>query len=121
MIAASAKSDNKALPRVLCVDDEPEVLEGLAVQLRRIAEVVPANSGAEALELMRSSGPFAGLVSDMRLPHMNGIVLGARASRRERGPGHRRPRLPRRFLLPTLPEPVPSRMMRHREGDSDWS
>ena len=77
----AAKFGDAGLPRVLCVDDEPAVLEGLALQLRRLAEVVPANSGAEALALLRSSGPFAVLISDMRMPGMNGIAVLERARR----------------------------------------
>ena len=36
----------KELPRVLCVDDEQAILNGLAVTLRGRCEVVKATSGA---------------------------------------------------------------------------
>ena len=39
-----------ALPRVLCVDDEPAVLEGLMLHLRRKFEVCTASSGAQGIE-----------------------------------------------------------------------
>lgn len=63
------------LPRVLCVDDEPRVVEGLAVHLRRGYEVLTALGGEEALERLRSAGPVAVIVSDMRMPGMDGATL----------------------------------------------
>jgi response regulator RpfG family c-di-GMP phosphodiesterase len=62
----------EALPKVLCVDDEPNVLDGLKRQLRRKFEVETATSGAEALTLLTSRGPFTAVVSDMRMPQMDG-------------------------------------------------
>lgn len=65
--------------RVLCVDDEPRVLEGLRLTLRRAPYVLStAGGGAEGLELLRSEGPFAAVVSDMRMPGMNGAEFLAR-------------------------------------------
>ncbi len=58
--------------RVLCVDDEPQVLQGLALHLRQRFEVVSATSGAQGLELVGSAGPFAVVLSDMRMPGMDG-------------------------------------------------
>jgi response regulator RpfG family c-di-GMP phosphodiesterase len=63
------------LPRILCVDDEPRVLDSLVVTLRREFEVHVATSGEAALELLKSSGPFAVICSDMRMPAMNGAAL----------------------------------------------
>jgi CheY-like chemotaxis protein len=58
--------------RVLLVDDEPLVLEGLKRQLRKKVEVESATSGREGLAVIERSGPFAVVVSDMRMPEMNG-------------------------------------------------
>lgn len=58
--------------KILCVDDEINVLEGLKRQLRRQFTVETATSGAEGLELCKLQGPFAVVVSDMRMPGMNG-------------------------------------------------
>ena len=58
--------------RILCVDDEPQVLEGLATHLRREFEMFRATSGKEGLELLASKGPFPVVVSDMRMPGMDG-------------------------------------------------
>ncbi len=62
-------------PRVLCVDDEPNVLEGLCLQLRRQFEVEVATSGEQALATLRTHGPFAVVLSDMRMPKMDGAAL----------------------------------------------
>jgi CheY-like chemotaxis protein len=58
--------------RVLLVDDEPLVLEGLKRQLRKKVDVELATSGREGLAVLERSGPFAVVVSDMRMPEMNG-------------------------------------------------
>jgi CheY-like chemotaxis protein len=58
--------------KVLCVDDEPQVLQGLALHLDQKFEVVSATSGVQGLELVASAGPFAVVLSDMRMPGMDG-------------------------------------------------
>jgi CheY-like chemotaxis protein len=70
-----------APPRVLFVDDEPNVLEGFERNLGEDFEIVTAPSGADALSLITTSPPFAVIVSDMRMPHMTGAELLARARR----------------------------------------
>lgn len=65
----------KAKPRILCVDDEPRVLESLCLHLNRHFEVHTANSGAAGLEILKSSGPFAVALSDMRMPVMDGATF----------------------------------------------
>lgn len=61
--------------RVLLVDDEPLVLEGLKRQLRKKVDIETATSGREALAIIERSEPFAVVVSDMRMPEMNGSQL----------------------------------------------
>jgi CheY-like chemotaxis protein len=68
-------------PRVLCVDDEPRVLEALERNLGETFDVVTATSGAEALAALRNRGPFDVLLSDMQMPVMNGAALLAHACR----------------------------------------
>jgi response regulator RpfG family c-di-GMP phosphodiesterase len=63
---------SNAKPALLCVDDEPLVLEGLTLHLRRGFTVTTATSGAAGLELLKSKGPFAIVMSDMRMPGMSG-------------------------------------------------
>jgi response regulator RpfG family c-di-GMP phosphodiesterase len=57
---------------VLCVDDEPQVLEGLKLHLKQRYTVHVAGSGAQALELLRSLKDVAVILSDMRMPVMDG-------------------------------------------------
>jgi len=57
---------------VLCVDDEPQVLEGLRLHLKQHYVVHLAASGAEGLELLRDNGNIGVIVSDMRMPVMDG-------------------------------------------------
>lgn len=71
-------------PRILCVDDEPHVLDGLARVLRHDFVVVSAAGGVVGLESIASEGPFAVIVSDMRMPGMDGATFLRQA--RERVP-----------------------------------
>jgi response regulator RpfG family c-di-GMP phosphodiesterase len=65
--------------KVLCVDDEKAVLDGLALNLRRRYDVLVAQSGADGLKLLEQSGPIAVVMSDMRMPGMDGAAFLARA------------------------------------------
>jgi response regulator RpfG family c-di-GMP phosphodiesterase len=58
--------------KILCVDDEPMVLEGLSRQLRKNFSVTTATGGEAGLEIMEREGAFVTVVSDMRMPGMNG-------------------------------------------------
>ncbi|GAA2582353.1 response regulator [Dactylosporangium fulvum] len=62
-------------PRVLCVDDEPYVLDGLRRYLRADYDVLTATQPRDALELLGAAGeePVAVVVSDMRMPQMTGV------------------------------------------------
>jgi CheY-like chemotaxis protein len=77
-------TDRKA--RVLCVDDEPLILEGLSLHLRRHYTVVTATSGADGLALLgHAAEPISVVVCDMRMPEMDGAAFLSRA--REIAPG----------------------------------
>jgi diguanylate cyclase (GGDEF)-like protein len=65
--------------KVLCVDDEPQVLEGLILQLGRRYEVLTAPSGAQGLELLHQHDSIAAIISDMRMPRMDGATFLSRA------------------------------------------
>ena len=63
--------------RILFVDDEPMILQGIQHSLRGMRaewEVSLANSGAEALETM-AQAPFDVVITDMRMPGMDGAQL----------------------------------------------
>jgi CheY-like chemotaxis protein len=66
---------DKRRPRVLCVDDEPAVLEGLSLHLRRRFDVSTAPGGADALALLERDGPTDVIISDMRMPGMDGATF----------------------------------------------
>ncbi|MDD2850741.1 MAG: response regulator [Desulfuromonadaceae bacterium] len=60
--------------KILCVDDERNVLRALErIFLDDEYEIVLANSGDEGLKVMEESGPFQVVVSDYRMPVMNGV------------------------------------------------
>ena len=63
--------------RVLFVDDEPNVLKGLKRSLRPMRhewDMVFVSSGRDALEALDGE-PFQAIVSDMRMPEMDGAQL----------------------------------------------
>ena len=64
--------------RILCVDDEPNVLQAFRRQLRKDFDIVTALGGQEGLDAISSEGPFAVIVSDMRMPGMDGIEFLSR-------------------------------------------
>lgn len=64
-----------AKPRVLFVDDEERVLEGIAALLRREYEVEIATSGKEALQKLATLKNVAVVVSDFRMPQMDGATF----------------------------------------------
>lgn len=64
---------------VLCVDDEPLVLEGLQLTLRQHFNVTVCTSGDAALEILARRDDFAAVLSDLRMPGMSGHELLARA------------------------------------------
>lgn len=64
--------------KVLFVDDEPNVLQAYSRSLRKHYQIVTALSGNEALSLLDPKEPFAVVVSDMRMPGMNGVSLLAK-------------------------------------------
>jgi len=63
------------LPRVLCVDDEPRVVDSLAVQLRKEFHILTAHGGHAALRMLKEDAAPAVVVSDMRMPGMDGATL----------------------------------------------
>ncbi len=59
--------------KVLCVDDQQEILDLLRVHLGTDYECVYALSGPEALARLQADGPFAAVVADYNMPEMNGV------------------------------------------------
>jgi response regulator RpfG family c-di-GMP phosphodiesterase len=65
--------------KILFVDDEQNVLDAYQRTLRKDFHIETALSGAEGLEALASRGPYAVIVSDMRMPVMDGVEFLARA------------------------------------------
>ncbi|MCA9473635.1 MAG: response regulator [Nitrospirales bacterium] len=61
------------MEKLLLVDDEPKVVNGFVRHLREHYEIHTAGGGAEGLQVVRSNGPFAVIVSDYAMPDMNGV------------------------------------------------
>ena len=59
-------------PRILCVDDEPDVLEALSNVLHKRFDVSCATSGRDGLRLLVDAGPFSVVMSDFAMPGMDG-------------------------------------------------
>ncbi|QNH12399.1 HD domain-containing phosphohydrolase [Xanthomonas sp. SI] len=70
------------LPRILCVDDEPNLLAALERNLFGQFDVVTANGGEAGLAAIAAGPPFAAIVSDMRMPGMDGAAFLAAARAR---------------------------------------
>jgi CheY-like chemotaxis protein len=82
------KSNRNKFPRILLVDDDDMVREVLMEQLAEYGyEVLPAEQAATALALLDANEPVHVLITDLKMPGMDGIAL-IRETRQ------RRPRLP---------------------------
>lgn len=71
------------MARILIAEDEDDVRGLIARALRQDGhEVVTANDGAEALDvLVRQQGAFELLLTDIRMPVMDGIALALATAR----------------------------------------
>src|SRR5215470_2398878 len=71
------------MARILVADDEEAIRSLVARALRQDGhEVTTARDGAEALDLLaRASGAFELLLTDIRMPVMDGIALALTAAR----------------------------------------
>ncbi len=61
--------------KILFVDDEVNILSAYRRSLRKQFTMDIAESGEEALERLQQHGPYGVIVSDMRMPGMDGIEL----------------------------------------------
>lgn len=65
-------SDSSSVTRILCVDDEPQLLSSLRRVFRGSDyEVDTAGDGFEGLQKIKTQ-PYDVIISDMRMPHMDG-------------------------------------------------
>ncbi|MGH9717208.1 MAG: response regulator [Candidatus Acidiferrales bacterium] len=66
-------------PRILCVDDEKNILDGLSRTLRALYSVETAVGGERGIEALGTKGPFSVVISDLRMPGMSGVQFLSRA------------------------------------------
>ncbi len=64
--------------KILFVDDEPSVLEGYKRLLGRDVQADTAIGGALGLAAIAETGPYAVVISDMRMPEMDGAQFLAK-------------------------------------------
>ena len=60
--------------KILCVDDEPDIVSTLRRAFRKDYDVVTATSGLEGIELIKTQ-PFDLIISDQRMPGVTGDAL----------------------------------------------
>ena len=65
-------------PRVLIIDDEVPILNGIKLNLGRTFDLTLANGGEEALKAVEEEEPYEVVVSDMRMPGMTGVEVLAK-------------------------------------------
>lgn len=97
--------------KILLVDDEPRVLAALKRGLGQRFSLSCASSGAEALSILDSQGPFAALVTDMRMPGMSGLELLHEARRRVRRLPASKVKIDRMFIQDIVGDPAASRIV----------
>ena len=61
--------------KILFVDDEVLLIEGIKRQLRKDFDITVAEGGDAALKVLAQEGPFAVVISDYNMPGMDGIVF----------------------------------------------
>ncbi|MBD3403914.1 response regulator [candidate division GN15 bacterium] len=72
--------DSNHNERVLLVDDDPSLLAAISRRFRGKFDIDTAEGGHEGLEKIAKNGPYAVVISDMRMPEMNGIQFLARSA-----------------------------------------
>jgi CheY-like chemotaxis protein len=80
-LAAAVPAAATLLPRILCVDDDPAVLKVLTRALETHFEIVTANDPRKALVLLEHGMDFSVVISDMKMPQMDGAEFLARVRR----------------------------------------
>jgi response regulator RpfG family c-di-GMP phosphodiesterase len=65
--------------KILLVDDDPNILAAYVRVLRSQFQLETANGGAAGLKMVEEQGPYAVIVSDLRMPVMDGIEFLTRS------------------------------------------
>ncbi|UNC91978.1 HD domain-containing phosphohydrolase [Candidatus Contubernalis alkaliaceticus] len=59
--------------KILFVDDDQNVLDAYKRQFHRRFKIITAQSGADGISALKEQGPFSVIISDYRMPEMDGI------------------------------------------------
>lgn len=70
------------MAKILFIDDDPNVLQAHQRAFRKRYEMDSATSGPEALNLLATRGPYAVIVTDLRMPGMTGTEFFLKAQER---------------------------------------
>lgn len=74
MAAVKSEKDHPIVrPRLMCVDDEPSILQALERLFKDSFDVSVSTSAVEALTKLRANPECAVVLSDFRMPDMNGV------------------------------------------------
>ena len=98
-------------PRVLVIDDEPRMVEVIAMVLRREGYEVTPETDAEKGLALHASEPFDLLITDLRMPGPDGLEVLRRAREVD-------PELP--VILITAHGTISSAVEALREGAFDY-
>jgi two-component system chemotaxis family response regulator WspR len=72
---------NESNPRVLLVDDDVNLLDGIQRRLRQQYDITTAADGRLGLDVLGKEEPFPVIVADYKMPGMNGIEFLREAKR----------------------------------------
>ena len=82
--AATPDAERSDRPRLMIVDDDPEVRVIVAEFLEDFGyRVLQADGGAQALDLLANTGDLRMMITDIRMPDMSGIELADLAAQRQ--------------------------------------
>lgn len=68
--------------KVLLVDDDADILSAYRLRLGKRFDISTASGGSQALELLEEKGPVSVVVSDARMPGMDGVQFLGEVSKR---------------------------------------
>jgi len=74
-ITENGRVAEEELPRILCIDDELRVVEGIKRTLHGKYDVVTATSARAAIGILEKDTDFAVVISDLRMPEFDGVIL----------------------------------------------
>lgn len=106
--APPAEPEPLVRPRVLCVDDNPQVLRLIKRQLEEKYDVRVAQTAQDALAQLADGESFDVIISDLRMPDVHGLTFLKMA--RELYP------TTERIILTGLPDPATMSVARAASG-----